>query len=134
MAETYETRHGIVYCSHAGVELAGDLFLPPSPGPHPVVIAVHGGGWRVGARNSLHNWGQYFAAGGTAVFSVSYRLAGKDKKTYPGAVQDVVAAVQYIRGEAKTLRIDPDRIALLGASAGAHLSALAGLGTQPGHF
>jgi acetyl esterase/lipase len=58
----------------------------------------------------------------------------EDKKTYPGAAHDIVAAVQYIRGEASSLRIDPDRIALLGASAGAHLSALVGLGTQSGHF
>jgi acetyl esterase/lipase len=98
------------------------------------LVCVHGGGWRVGARASLHNWGRHLSAHGIAVFSISYRLAAKDKKTYPQAVHDVVAAVQYLRGEAGALRIDPERIGLLGASAGAHLSALAGLGTQSGHF
>jgi len=134
MPQPFETRHGVVYCNHDGAELAGDLFLPESAGPHPALIAVHGGGWRLGARQSLHNWGQHIAARGIAVFSVSYRLAVKAKPTYPGAVHDIVAAVQYLRGEAESLRIDPARIGLMGASAGAHLSALVALGTQSGHF
>jgi acetyl esterase/lipase len=129
-----ETRMGVVYCNHDGVELAGDLFLPAGAGPFPALIAVHGGGWRVGARGSLHNWGHYLAARGIAVFSVSYRLSGSGKKNYPEAPHDIVAAVQFIRGEAKALKIDPDRIGLMGASAGAHLSSLIGLGTQSGHF
>jgi len=130
----FETRDGVVYCNHDGVELAGDLYLPEGAGPHPAIVAVHGGGWRLGARNSFHHWGRYLAARGYAVFTISYRLAKKDKKTFPQAVHDVIAAVQYIRGEAASLRIDPNRIALYGASAGANLSALAGLGTQSGHF
>lgn len=134
MSNMIETRTGVVYCNHDGVELSGDLFLPAGEATHPVVIGVHGGGWRVGARQSLHNWGHYFAARGIAYFSISYRLATKDKKTFPHAVHDVVAAVQFLRGEAKTLRIDPARIGLMGASAGAHLCSLVALGTQSGHF
>jgi acetyl esterase/lipase len=134
MSNMIETRTGVVYCNHDGVELAGDLFLPAGDGAHPAIIGVHGGGWRVGARQSLHNWGHYFAARGIAFFSVSYRLATTAKKTYPHAVHDIVAAVQFLRGEAKNLRIDPARIGLMGASAGAHLSSLVALGTQTGHF
>ena len=134
MSDMIETRTGVVYCNHDGVELAGDLFLPAGKGPHAALIGVHGGGWRVGARQSLHNWGHYFAAKGIAYFSISYRLAAKGKKTYPQAVHDVVAAVQFLRGEAANLNINPDRIGLMGASAGAHLSSLAGLATQSGHF
>lgn len=132
--QPFETRDGVVYCTHDGVELTGDLFLPEGPGPHPAIVAVHGGGWRLGTRTTFHHWGRYLAARGYALFTVSYRLATKDKKTFPQAVHDVVAAVQYIRGEAASLRIDPNRIALYGASAGANLSALVGLGTQSGHF
>src|SRR5436190_4685592 len=47
---------------------------------------------------------------------------------FPQAVQDVLAAVQFVRGEARQFKVDPERIALFGASAGAHLSALAALG------
>jgi acetyl esterase/lipase len=134
MASAVELRTGVVYCNHDGVELAGDLFLPAGEGPFPAVIAVHGGGWRLGVRGALHNWGHYLAARGYVVFSVSYRLAAKGKKTFPQAVHDIVAAVQYLRGEAKDLHVDPERIALMGASAGANLSALVGLGTQSDHF
>ena len=134
MTGTFETRNNVVYCTHDGVELSGDLFLPEGPGPFPAIVAVHGGGWRLGARVSLHNWGRHLAARGYAVFSISYRLSAKGKKTFPQAVHDVVAAVQYIRGEARALRIDPERIGLMGASAGANLTALAGLGTQSDHF
>ncbi len=134
MSEASETRKGVVYCNHDGVELAGDLYLPKGAGPHPVVICVHGGGWRAGARGAFGHWGDHLAARGYAVFTVSYRLSAPGKKTYPQAVHDVVAAVQFIRGEAKALGIDPERIALYGASAGAQLSALAGLGTQSDQF
>lgn len=134
MSEAIETRKGVVYCNHDGIELAGDLYLPKGAGPHPALICVHGGGWRAGARAGFSNWGQHLAEHGYAVFTVSYRLSAPGKKTYPQAVRDVVAAVQFIRGEAKALGIDPERIALFGASAGAQLSALAGLGTQSDQF
>ena len=60
------------------------------------------------------------------VFSISYRLAVKTK-TFPEAVQDVLAGVQFLRGKAGGFGIDPARIGLLGASAGAHLAALAAI-------
>ena len=133
MAEV-ETRKGVVYCTHDGVELAGDLYLPKGGGPHPALVCVHGGGWAVGARTSFQYWGPYLAERGIALFTVSYRLAAKAKKTYPQAAHDVVAAVQFVRGEAKALNIDPERIGLMGASAGVHLSTLVALATQSDHF
>jgi acetyl esterase/lipase len=60
------------------------------------------------------------------VFSISYRLAVKEK-TFPQAVQDVLAGVQFVRGKAGAFGIDPQRIGLIGASAGAHLASLAAL-------
>jgi acetyl esterase/lipase len=134
MAQAIEPRRAVTYCNHDGVELAGDLYLPQPAGPHPCVICVHGGGWRVGAREAMAVWGPHLAARGYAVFTISYRLAAAGKKTYPHAVHDVLAAVQFIRGEAESLGIDPARIALMGASAGAHLSALVALATQANHF
>ena len=73
------------------------------------------------------HWGSYFAKNGYAVFAIEYRLMKPGLKTYPGAVYDVKAAVQYVRAEAATLRVDSDRIALMGNSAGAHLAALVAL-------
>jgi acetyl esterase/lipase len=117
---------GIAYANHDGVELQGDLYLPEDAKAVPALVAVHGGGWVQGARDAFKYWGPYLAGRGIAVFSISYRLAARTK-TYPEAVQDVLAGVQFLRGKAGGFGINPARIGLLGASAGAHLAALAAL-------
>jgi len=122
------------YATHDGVALAGDLYVPSGNGPFPALVAVHGGGWIQGARSQFQYWGPYLAERGIALFSISYRFATKDKKTFPHAVQDVMAAVQFVRGEAASLKIDPNRIGLFGGSAGAHLSALAALAGSEAPF
>src|SRR6202161_2913905 len=120
------THAGITYANHDGVELVGDLFLPKGTKAAPALVAVHGGGWVQGARSAYQYWGPYLAARGIAVFTISYRLATKGKM-FPQAVQDVLAGVQFVRGKASEFGIDPQRIGLLGASAGGHLAALAAL-------
>jgi acetyl esterase/lipase len=122
-----ETRKGIAYANHDGTQLLGDLYLPCDKGSFPALVAVHGGGWRAGARSAWQYWGPYLAARGYALFAISYRLANKSQSTFPQAVHDVLAGVQFVRGNAGELNVDPDRIALLGASAGANLAALATL-------
>src|SRR5437016_4488299 len=122
-----ETRAGVVYANHDGVSLAGDLYLPATGGPFPALVAVHGGGWQQGARSAFQYWGPYLAARGYGLFAMSYRLAKKGQKTYPHAVQDVIAAVQFLRGSAGEFRLNPDRLGVFGASAGAHLGSLAAL-------
>ena len=129
MAEPqFELRPALTYATHDGVALAGDLYLPKAAGPAPALIAVHGGGWQQGARSAFQHWGPYLAARGYALFAVSYRFAKRGRKAFPEAVRDVLAAIQYLRGNATALGIDGARIGLFGASAGAHLSALAALG------
>jgi len=128
MTESGVTIHsGIAYANHDGIELLGDLYLPKDAKAAPALVAVHGGGWVQGVRSAFQYWGPYLATRGIAVFAISYRLAAKTK-TFPQAVQDVLAAVQFTRGKASAFGIDPARIGLLGASAGAHLAALAALG------
>ena len=70
--------------------------------------------WVQGARNAFQYWGPYLAARGVAMFTISYRLAKTGQKTFPHAVRDVLAAVQYVRGNAKEFRIAEDRIGLIG--------------------
>ena len=125
-----ETRSGITYATHDGVALAGDLYLPAGAGPFPALVAAHGGGWQAGARSAFQYWGPYLAARGYALFAISYRLATKGQKMFPQAVTDVRAAVQFVRGSAGEFKLDPARIGLFGASAGAHLTALAALGAD----
>jgi acetyl esterase/lipase len=117
---------GVAYANHDGVELAGDLYLPRDAKAAPALVAVHGGGWVQGVRSAFQYWGPYLAARGYALFTISYRLAVKGK-TFPLAVQDVLAGVQFLRGKAAAFNIDPARIGLMGASAGGHLAALAAL-------
>jgi acetyl esterase/lipase len=127
-AETVDLRPGLTYATHDGVALQGDLYLPKGVGPFPVLVAVHGGGWVQGARSAFQYWGPYLAARGYALLAISYRFAKSGQKTFPQAVQDVLAAVQYVRGTAREHRLDAERVGLLGASAGANLAALAALG------
>ena len=123
-----ETRPGVTYATHDSVALAGDLYLPKGAGPFPALVGVHGGGWVQGARGQFQHWGKYLAARGVALFAVSYRLAKPGQKTFPHAVQDVLAAIQFVRGNAKEFNIAPDRIGVFGHSAGGNLGALAALG------
>ena len=127
-SQPIETRAGVAYATHDGVSLLGDLYLPAGAGSFPALVAVHGGGWQAGARNAFQFWGPYLAERGYALFAVSYRLAKKGQKMFPQAVADVLAAVQFMRGSAGEIKVDPERIALFGASAGAHLASLAALG------
>jgi acetyl esterase/lipase len=122
-----EFRANILYATHDGVELRGDLYLPAGEGPFPLIINVHGGYWRRGSRDSYQYWGPYLAARGYAGFTISYRLTKPGQKTFREAVHDVRAAVQFMRGNAQEFRLDPTRFALWGNSAGAQLAALVAL-------
>src|SRR5712675_1282129 len=123
-----EIRSGVTYATHDGVALQGDLYMPAGPGPYPALVGVHGGGWQAGARNAFQFFGPWLAQRGYVLFAISYRLAKKGQKMFPQAVNDVLAAVQFIRGSAGEIKVDPERIGLFGASAGGHLASLAALG------
>jgi acetyl esterase/lipase len=124
---------GVPYAATPGTRpLELDLVLPPETGgPVPVVVFLHGGGWRMGSRHSLGP--SYAAAGpfervaqaGVAVASVDYRLSGE--ATWPAQLHDAKAAVRWLRARADELGIDPERIAAWGESAGGHLAELLGL-------
>jgi acetyl esterase/lipase len=129
-----EVQPGLTYATHDGVALLGDLYRPKGAGPFPVLVALHGGGWVQGARSAFQYWGPYLAAHGYALFAISYRLAKTGQKTFPHAVQDALAAVQFVRGSAADLKLDPERVGLLGASAGANLAGLAALGREAAVF
>ena len=120
----------VEYAQHDGVKLVADLYQPKGLAKAPAVIAVHGGGWQNSSRATYRYWGPYLAKNGYVVLSIDYRL-GK-AGAYPGSVYDVKAAIQFMRAKADTLGVDPDRIGLMGDSAGGHLVALLGLaGNEP---
>jgi acetyl esterase/lipase len=134
MAEEHEVmaRTDIAFAEHDGVTLLGDLYLPMGSGKAPVLVGVHGGGWQLGDRKFYRHWGRYLAKNGYAVFAIDYRLMKPGVNTWPGVVHDCKAAIQFVRARATELGLDPDRIGLIGDSAGAHLSALVALaGDEP---
>lgn len=126
---------GVPYAAIPGVRpLELDLHLPPeSETPPPVVVFLHGGGWRAGSRSSV---GPAYAGqrptpfervarAGIAVASADYRLTGE--AIWPAQLHDAKAAVRWLRARAGELGVDPDRIAAWGESSGGHLAELLGL-------
>jgi acetyl esterase/lipase len=98
-----------------------DLYEPPAGADRPFVIFAHGGGW-IGGDKGYRPMFDDLVAAGFVVADVQYRLA--QERRYPAAVRDVVAAVKWLRAKADEYGIDPERGALVGYSAGAHLAAL----------
>jgi acetyl esterase/lipase len=123
-SDFHELTEDVVYAEVDGFSLRYDHYRPRKvDGPAPAVVVVHGGAWIHGdpsqaAGNALH-----FARRGIATVSLSYRLAPEHR--FPAPVDDVRRGLRHVRAHAAELGIDPDRIALLGFSAGAHLTLMA---------
>lgn len=106
-----------------------DLYRPAGKGAHPLVIYVHGGSWTTGSKRTTGHFTDFpgvltsLARHGFVVASVDYRLSGE--APFPAALQDVKAAIRFLRAHAGSYGIDPNRVAIWGASAGAHLGAMA---------
>jgi acetyl esterase/lipase len=115
----------MVFQKGENYELKLNLFTPKiSAKALPLVVMVHGGCWIDGGRVDYNYYGVKLAQLGYAAATVDDRVA--DQARYPAAVEDVRNAIQWLKDRAKTYNIDPDRIALLGGSAGGHLVELIG--------
>lgn len=104
-----------------------DLYLPEETSVErlPVLLFTFGGGWMMGNKHQVSRVdGQAFAAEGYAVVSSQYRLSSE--AVFPAQIEDVKAAIRWIRVNADAYGLDPDRIGIWGPSAGGHLAALAG--------
>ena len=116
----------VIY-SHAGGEvLKVDVARPASGiGPFPVILCIHGGGWQLGNKSIYGEIIRAFARRGYVAASLDYRLTPRFR--WPAQIQDVKCAIRYLRAHASEYRIDPNRFAVLGDSAGGHLALMAGL-------
>ena len=108
-----------------GNALQMDFYLPPSDvkALGAGVIVVHGGSWSAGGRNDFPQWNRWLAKQGYAVFDVDYRLA--PQPNWQTATGDVKCAIVWIKQHAPEFGISPERLAILGRSAGGHLALLA---------
>lgn len=122
----------VQFAAPGGTPLSADLFLPDNPlAPPPIVVWVHGGGWRFGNRRIAPDLSRFFAQSGFAMAAVDYRLT--NRAIFPAQIEDLKTAIRWLRSVASTYGLDRDRIGVMGASAGGHLAALAGL-TPAGSF
>lgn len=108
-----------------GKSLLLDLYLPlGTRKPVPVIVWLHGGGWRIGDRKLGPDFRARFALHGYAMASIEYRLSGE--AIFPAQIHDVKAAIRWLRSVSSQYGLDSCRIGLWGSSAGGHLAALAG--------
>jgi acetyl esterase/lipase len=122
----------ITYCTANGVALKMDLYFPKASNtdPTPTVVFVHGGGWKQGDKSMPPGtWRrsvvEELTARGYLVAAPNYRLA--PGYLWPAQIEDVKCAIRYLRANASTYHLDPNRIGAWGRSAGGHLVALLGL-------
>ena len=123
-AVDYRTERGLVYATEGGKELRMTMYVPRDDGAalRPGVVLIHGGGWILGTRYQQAWYCRAFARHGYVVMTSDYRLM--PKYAFPDCLHDCKAAVRWLRLNAETYRVDPDRIVTFGASAGGHLAAL----------
>ena len=115
----------IVYRTVDKTNLKLDLIAPDAKGPHPLVVCVHGGGWRSGNKKDMRDIARELAKAGYAAAAVGYRLS--DAAKFPAQIEDCKTAVRFLRTKAADYDIDPKRVGAVGFSAGGHLVSLLGV-------
>lgn len=117
---------GLEYSNPDGQHLQLNLARPKAAtSPLPVVLCIHGGGFRAGHRDGNNALCLKLVQRGFVAATVSYRLAPKYQ--FPAAVHDVKAAVRWLRANAVKYQIDPARLGVTGDSAGGHLAQFLGV-------
>lgn len=105
-----------------------DLYLPGSSGKEtfPAILVIHGGGWTGGSRaaNREQQMGEVFAKAGFVAASIDYQLATTTKPSWPQCLYDCKTAVRFLKKNAARYRINPERIGVIGGSAGGHLALM----------
>jgi acetyl esterase/lipase len=127
LREKIEVQADVEYGKAGERSLKLDVIKPKteSDKPRPCVVWIHGGGWQNGNKSSgTGRLAALVASGDYVGVSVGYRLT--DEATWPGQIHDCKAAIRWVRANAKILGINPDKIGVIGSSAGGHLVSLLG--------
>ena len=127
-ADLKPTHANLAYANTSKTQVL-DLFIPSGNGPFPLVINIHGGGFMLGSKEMLDApIAKLLLQNKIAVASINYRLSGE--ALFPAAIQDAKAAVRFLRANAATYKLDPDKFLAFGQSAGGNLASM--LGTSGG--
>lgn len=117
--------HDVIYDTIGHRKLKLDVFHPSTlKTDNAAIIIFHGGGWRSGNKTQHHPLAQQLANKGYVCFTPEYRLS--TEALFPAAVLDAKAALLWVRNNAEKYQINPDKIAVLGFSAGGELAAFLG--------
>ena len=123
---SYTLHADLIYSEAGGIPQELDIYLPKdAAGPLPVVVYVHGGGWKNGSKKNPRNL--FLVEHGYAVVAINYRLT--DEGQWPAQIDDCRESIRWLRKNAKKYQLDADHIGVWGGSAGGHLVAL--MGTLP---
>lgn len=124
LSASAEVKSDIEYGVADDVSLKLDAGVPDAPGPHPVAILIHGGGWATGDKAGLyHIPTDALDKANFTWFSINYRMS--PKYLWPDCFQDTQTAIRWVKAHAAEYKGDPNKIALIGYSAGGHLAFLA---------
>lgn len=126
------TRTDVIYGRVEGSALLANLAYPDGPALKPAIISVHGGRWRAGNRTDASSikvgqWAEF----GFFAMSIDYRLVGGSPA--PAAYLDLLCAIRWVHAHAEEYRIDPERIYLIGQSAGGQMVSLMATLGEAGH-
>jgi len=112
----------VVLGTYDGTPVNLTIYVPPGDAVFPAILDIHGGGWKSRQVENDKPMMERLGQRGFVTALVAYRLSGTAK--YPAALNDCKAAVRYLRANAAKYKIDPERIGVMGGSAGGHLSGL----------
>jgi acetyl esterase/lipase len=115
-----ELKRNIVYRQASGTDLTLDLYLPQGPGPHPIALFIHGGGWTEGKKEMGKPLCAPLARRGYLAATINYRLA--DVAPWPAQIDDCLAAVRWLQAHGAEYGGDPAQIVVTGGSAGGQLA------------
>jgi len=125
VANATRLQTGIVYLRASNWEGQLDVYVPRTPGPHPTLLHIHGGGWRSGSRQSVQLRLLAYLEMGFAVVNISYRLASVAHA--PAAVEDCLCAMKWVARHAQEYGFDLGKLVVMGYSSGGHLALTTGM-------
>ena len=115
------TKEDVCYLKHGERQIMARVFKPEGPGPFPAYVDLHGGAWNNGDLNDRTGLGEYLAQRGYVMVTLNFRHAADG---YPTTLADIHYGIRWTKANAKELKVDPNQVAIGGASSGGHLAML----------